>query len=844
MHFVGSQRPSPQPTSQSKSTTQPVMRRSCHFCRSRKIRCSGQSICSACRERNIDCVYGREGSKGRPKGVASKASARTIHQRSESVTSQPRTKESSPKAHSSSGSSVDFQQAPPIPQAYQNARKIQSADGAKAAPKNSIAADLQQTFNRLFDTPATSTESCPGAIAAFGRKHSESRASLSPTETLPQPAMTYEDPMFTLIEDFVEMVTLRFGDLGCQQLEDRPPPLFKRCLDVDDNQDMFDDFEGQVTNPTNPTLQYNNYQTLQMIDIWFSHHPLAFILSKTLLLRSYRDGTQNNVLLAVILADVNFAERDPELRAKGVEMFRWANSQLFDMLNSSIDLSTVQALTLLGWYELCATRARRSLCYLLHASNIVSGLQAPTTQLNQINGMDVGEVEAELARSIRWLTFAVILWAFMQMDAPILELLPTSLTGCFPPTDESTSLVFKLDTASDNISTLTHQARTIRYLWPICHVASTTAHIYALYPREQTPMDESQTFSWQSKTLLSLRRLNSPQPNTPRNLSFVCSRIRHILVGALELISGCKVSEGLLLAAYHTMIIHFLFPRTQNIGESVPVTDPLIDDFASSARSLLRVSPALDSTYGKGGMTMGLYPSTIAEVFMLGLDACGRGLTQIHARGVGHPESEGHLISAKSGELAKLALDLRCLSKHEKLTKTKRAKGVKKQLKNVLRTFDGQDPEAAKLFDFSNMGSNETFFMDPISNMHLPDLVPSISHSPTVESSSSSTPSRCGSNQGIWPSPLSTFDQTQFAFPNSTYNVNAPFMDASGSRLNWGSADMLDPTVMSDFNTCDPMELENKNFDGGLGIRREGSQVYQKNTTGGAFFDDSAFRTQ
>ncbi|KAK6501551.1 hypothetical protein TWF481_009387 [Arthrobotrys musiformis] len=43
------------------------MRRSCHFCRLRKIRCSGQNICSACRERNIDCVYEAESSRGRPK---------------------------------------------------------------------------------------------------------------------------------------------------------------------------------------------------------------------------------------------------------------------------------------------------------------------------------------------------------------------------------------------------------------------------------------------------------------------------------------------------------------------------------------------------------------------------------------------------------------------------------------------------------------------------------------------------------------------------------------------------------------------------------------------------------
>ena len=709
-------------------------------------------------------------------------------------------------------------------------------DGSKAAAKNSIAADLQHTFSRLFDAPNNNPEPCHNALTAFGRKHSQSQASLPPQDTLPHPTMTYEDPMFTLIEDFVEMVTSRFGDLGCQELEDRPPPLFKRCLDVDDIQDMFDVIDGPATNPL---LQYNNYQTLQMIDIWFSHHPLAFVLSKTLLLRSYRDGTQNNVLLAVILGDVNFAQREPEARAKGVEMFNWANSQLFEMQAASIDLSTVQALTLLGWYELCASRARRSLCYFIHASNIISGLQAPVVQMNQINGMDVGEVEAELARSIRWLTFAVILWAFMQMDAPMLELLPSSLSAPFPPTDETTSAVFRLDAASDNISTLTHQARTIRYLWPICHVASTTAHIYALYPREQTPFDESKTFSWQTQTLLSLRQLSAPQQNnTPRNLSFVCSKIRHILVNALELISGCKVSQGLLLAAYHTMIVHFLFPRIQSVVESVPVTDNLIEDFCSSARALLRMSDTVDSRDGNAGMTMGLYPETIAETFTLGLDACGRGIIQIQIRARSNSESEASLTARKE-EVEKLAKDLLDLVKHEKLAKTKRAKHVKKQLKQVLQNFESQT-QHTQMFDFSTFGSNDPFTADAVSSMQLPpEFIPSMSESPTIDSSSSSSPSRATSNQGFWSSSHSSMDQTPFSLP--MYNINTPYIDNPASSVNWGAADLFDAGIMGDFSTCNPLDVENRSQDGQ--VRHNGLPVYHKNASGGPCFDDSAFRS-
>ena len=57
-------------------STSSGIRKTCYFCRSRKIRCSGGQVCTACRARNLGCVYGREASKGRPKGPKSASVAR------------------------------------------------------------------------------------------------------------------------------------------------------------------------------------------------------------------------------------------------------------------------------------------------------------------------------------------------------------------------------------------------------------------------------------------------------------------------------------------------------------------------------------------------------------------------------------------------------------------------------------------------------------------------------------------------------------------------------------------------------------------------------------------------
>lgn len=644
--------------------------------------------------------------------------------------------------------------------------------------------------------------------------------------------------MHVLIKDFVEMVALQFGDLGCDQVEDDGFRLFKRCLAMDDTQNMFD----QPTEAQNPLLKYNDHQTLQMVDVWFSHHPLAVIISKTLLLRSCRDGAHDNILLAVILADVKFAENDAEAREKGIEIFRWANSKLFDISNTNVDLVTVQALTLLGWHELCAASARRSICYFLHASNLVTSLQAPTIRLNQINGMDIGEVEAELARSIRWITFSVVLWAFMQMDAPIMELLPSSSSTSFPPIDETSSKVLALDFASDNISTLPHQAKTIRDLWPISHVASTTAHIYALYPRKQILAEPSKRASWHTRTLRQLQRLSSPLQNTPEDVSTLCSKVRHVLVGALELFephAGCEISQSIVLSAYHTMIVHFLFPRSPDLSGSMPVTDGLIEDVSRSARALLQVSPALERPQDSGRMTMGSCPCTIAEVFVLGLDACGRALAYFQSRSQLNVEPEASLVSAKNQELASLASDLRVLSKHENLSQIKRTKAVKKQLKQVVQTFHGLNPNTTQMFDFS---TSDSFLSGdyPILNRE-PDFNPGLTHSLT--DSASSTASRESSSNDIMFPPFGPFSQKDL--DDVSASDLTPFLDPKGVGIDWAGTDMIGfggtgPAIAGDFSGYEFPETVNGNLDTEAG--RDALAGDHGNRGRGGSFDDSAFR--
>ena len=489
------------------------------------------------------------------------------------------------------------------------------------------------------------------------------------------------------MQELVEMLAVKFGKLGCHHLNENGPTFYIQSLTEDTSKGPFD----QGPPPEDPIQDMDDHQVLQMIDIWFSVHPLATIMSKTLFLREYRSNTHDRLLLAVVLADACYAQEGQVVNPRAETLFRYASLGLHARSKQNCTLSTAQTLTLIGWHELCFTRVRRATCFIGYAGKIMSKLKtsvdhAPATGLSQINGLDVGDVEAELINNAYWVTFAITLWAFLQADRSFSEFLPTSVPTVFPPVDERSSAVAKLDVISHNVSTLQVGARRIRELWRLSHVASTTGHIYALLPRSKRVHDPHTPLSWQARSLHQLRLLSSRHPD----MSVLCVQIRRILADAAEHLLKTEMvssSQCYVLTAYQTVIIHLLFPRSDIDTDEAVVTAKMLDFLGTSVDSLLDVFARL---HGDGRTTVLLDPSwgNTANIFTLELDACGRALDYIYtclARSVG---AEHQIIYSRRHELSQYAALLHGAAKSDKLASASRLRVVKKQLKKVRMQFE------------------------------------------------------------------------------------------------------------------------------------------------------------
>jgi hypothetical protein len=475
--------------------------------------------------------------------------------------------------------------------------------------------------------------------------------------------------------------------------------------------------------PTSTPLQeYNAHLTIQMLEIWFSQHPLSFIFPKTLLLRDIRHDTHDEILLAAILADVQYAQDNEESRNKGTKLFKWAATKLQEIPQCNIKLSTIQAVVLLGWRSLCSGSARRAMCYFVWAGYAIHSLPTPVLLQNTINGIDVGEIERESLCNAHWLIFSVNLWAMMQMDSPGCEMPPSSAPSSFPPVDESASASFKLDRTSYNFSTLQNQERMFRELWLLSHVAATTSHIYALYPRSlpQQNTNDQGSACWQSHTLDQLRRLSSPT----QDISMLCTRVRRVLLDSVQLVETHvqhSHSQALALSASHTMIIHFLVPSPSSNGNSYAGSmsrvfaaggiDQLIVDFCHSATSLLKVFSVLENSHPDGRsdrIVMSQRPSSIYDIFALALDACGRGMNSIYLLGQTGTEIERKAVRDRTIELARLATELHAFSKDLNLVSTSRLKLVKKQLKNAMAQFTSLQLDMPMSSTYSSTGPSSS----------------------------------------------------------------------------------------------------------------------------------------
>ncbi|KAJ9634773.1 hypothetical protein H2199_008822 [Coniosporium tulheliwenetii] len=337
------------------TTTKQSLRRSCHFCRTRKIRCSGQSICDACREREMDCIYDVETSRSRHNTgpsetlsnirVASAASAASADEAQTAVTS--RTSQ--------------------LPEFTPNIRR-------ESGTASSVAAELEHMFQEIFSGTNEADDDSVSELLALSRPH-------------------YNNLFVVLVQDLLSMLIDKFGDLGCQHIQDGRAKFYVRGLAHDRATHMFD--STQV--PSDLLAEYESRRTTQMIDVWFSMHPLSMLISKTLLLQSLRNKTVDDVLLAAIVGGAEFSRDDEASRIRAEALFRWAANKLRPRSSADWDLPTAQALMLLGWHELCYGSVRRATCYIGYAGRMVTALKTKpigvgSTANSRVNGISAREV--------------------------------------------------------------------------------------------------------------------------------------------------------------------------------------------------------------------------------------------------------------------------------------------------------------------------------------------------------------------------------------------------------------------------------------------------------------------
>ncbi|PYI02535.1 hypothetical protein BO78DRAFT_217040 [Aspergillus sclerotiicarbonarius CBS 121057] len=653
-----------------------TLRRSCVFCRTRKIRCSGESICSACEKRNLSCVYSPEARKGRPK--------------QKGTTAQP-------PPDSDTQITNGGEPLPPSSSRMPVEGVSHSPESATNPALNDIVGDeLERRFNVWF---ITKSESCSdlfqNSIVSYrwDLEHSPQKTlSLRPIK----PPLSYDGLLSFMASEMVGILPLRFSYLGDQRPDTPNQSYYVSSLAADTTLTMFDATELDF----DPLLALGKHLVLQLVDVWFSAHPLSPLMSKTLLTTAIQEETVDRALLGVILADACDIQPITNGPHGGVHndpqaLFDMTVSQLKQRalsIGDSLVLSTVQAIFLIGWRELCLGHARRATCLSGYSCRIIARLytwQNSSGRMcsRKLNGVDVGAVERELVQNIYWLCLATTTWAFMQSDQPFTVLTPET-TPEFPCLDENASAILRLDRASGNISTLPSQVQAMRCLWPLSHITSTVAHIYTLYlntPAEDKP---GQSVPWQKQHLHQLHQLF--QPCFDR--SVLALRMHRILLHAIELVTsqvGIISSRYFLLNAYHSIAIHMLFSGDKAGQERQMISPSTIDSFCQSASALLAI------TQQSSPQPTGLMSAQVnlgiecSNMMLYGLDTCSRGLSYIYTRRERGSMEERSTISMRQTQLVDIAGQLYQACKGDAVSRLGSALlPVKKRFKRAKVAFE------------------------------------------------------------------------------------------------------------------------------------------------------------
>lgn len=692
------------------------LRRSCTFCRVRKIKCSNETICEACRRQGADCIYDFEPTR-------SKARARS------QVKYRP--DPGADGADKGATSPSLFTTRSPTADTPHNSPRSSSEKSTSSILENldKVAATLEQIFHENF-LSNSDTRSCTwlDRISSCNhfRDYDELGSRLYHTNKTIFKNIKYIGILSLLAHDLVGLVTSQLGSLGCHHIEDGGARFFLSGLLADETQTMFDD----DALAENPLFDYGQRQQMQLIDVWFSLHPLSYLVSKTLLLRELRDGTHDQILLAIMLAEANLSIGDNNSVSRSRALFSWAISQLWTRpLQSShgcqiVDMprdpasaqvysdistrifhgfSTAQALILLGWNALCSQQIRRATCYISLAGRISADIMeqisktAISTISSRINGIDVIQVEKELITYLYWTAYSLILWSFAQLGGGQFPgLLPTPLASISLPESETSSASIQLDLISGNFSTLQKQKAVVREMWPLAHISSVVAHILSLY--HQIPVGMSQMGKiWQETQLHATRRITKQE--SPRVFTSVCYDIDNALSERIYMMkkkATLASSKHLVLLVYHTIAIHFLFPgvfKGQQIKQNI--SDDIMGRFCASAEEVVGIITTIAEKSEDSHLAgVSLQSSFFPDILCLALDSCARALSSILSKSTAFRFSAIKVSPSAPDEirLQTLAIRLYVASQNDYLNPCRALRAIRKHLKACVRAIAGLQP--------------------------------------------------------------------------------------------------------------------------------------------------------
>ncbi|RGP70542.1 transcription factor [Fusarium longipes] len=655
-------------------TSKHPLRRSCAFCRARKIKCSNETICEACRKQGVDCIYDFDSprAKGRNPSFDGTKGSNLLQVRPEhDLPESKRRRSCSANSASSMSPGTAHEDLVPL------------GDGVE-----SLAASLEQVFQDNFSQVV---------FRETNRIELKSQSDrVRCTGLLPLVA-----------HDLVGYVGQGYSTLGSCQSDDSNSQLIRTGLSNDATSSMFD---ISTSHCSSPISTFSHRQRNQLIDVWFSAHPLTFLISKTLLLREMREDTCDEILIAVMLADASFVIGDGPVVTRGHELLQWAKTQL--QMRPSCYLSedkgaaysgvptrvykgvtTAQTLVLLAWNALSSSEFRRAICYIQVASKLVTQIKdciskdtSPPSS-SRINGVDVLDIEKELVTNLWWTTFSLNLWMSIQTGVLPDITLSTFTLDSLPET-ETSSVSIQLDLVSENFNTLQKQKRNIQEMRPLAHVVNTVAYLLS----------------------------QSDQAASQHGVSACREAIRE--VGRAD--TKCSNSGGLsddepqhLINAFHqTMIIQLLFPKNGSFYDQVIIPTETLHQFCSSLEHVVQF---LSSPAGQHSTPASPIHEPLSKALCNLLDACSRAFSLV-SENLGLGLDPSYFRPEWDSRLCSLASSLYTISKTEHFYQTMSLRNVRKQLKACIRAFGDQDSSNALGLLDPRMNSMRSLSRSPHSN--------------------------------------------------------------------------------------------------------------------------------